>query len=198
MTSTSPPVLGVAAVLLLSACGAPAKPSGVAAATTRIPAATPSSRAEAFNPALAAALTADEVSSSGGFTQTSDRLLGGTPDTDSRLFTSADGGLQVEVDVAVDTGAAAASADYAAYQAAAAAQVRDTTSRSTTSLGQASDEYLGSNAAGKTVCSLSFVDGRYLAVVTVIANGSATMSTVQSLAESIARTEDTKVNSIGS
>ena len=192
------------AVLLLGACGS-APPSSsshfsVSAGTlppTHSPA--PSASLDPSNPALFAALTAAEVSSAAGtFTQTSDSLLGGTPNTDSRLFTSANGSMQVEVDVAVDTGASAAKADYPAYQSAAAAQVPNTTSRSTTSLGQTSDEYLGTSVGGKTACSLSFVDGRYIAVVTVVANGSTTMTTVQTMTESIARTEDTKMNSVGS
>ncbi len=150
------------AVLMLGVCGsAPASSSshsGVSAATVppaQSPA--PSARPDPNNPALFAALTAVEVSSAAGsFTQTSDSPLGGTPNTDSRLFTSADGSRQVEIDVAVDIGASAARADYAAFRSAAAAQVPNTTSRSTTSLGQTSDEYLGTNAGGKMVCSLSF------------------------------------------
>lgn len=192
------------AVLLLGACGsAPASSSwhsAVSAATappTHSPA--PSVTLDPNNPALFGALTAAEVSSAAGnFTQTSDSLLGGTLNTDSRLFTSAGGGTVVEIDVAVDTGAAAATSDYAAYRSAAAGQVPNVTSQSTTSLGQASAEYLGSNAAGKMVCSLSFVDGRYIGVVTVISNGGATTAAVQTTAESIARTEDTKMNGVGS
>jgi hypothetical protein len=191
-----PSVLAVPALLLLAACGSSATTSSSAASS---PTATPAPSATAnANPALEAALTAGEVSSSGGFTQKSDGLLGSTPNTDSRVFTNADSSLVVEVDIAVDTGASAASSDYPAYQSAAAAQVANAASTPSASLGQSANEYIGTNSSGKIAASLSFVEGRYIAVVTVIATGSADSAAAQSTAESVAQAEDTKINSVGS
>jgi hypothetical protein len=184
--------LAVPALLLLAACG-----SSAATSSSATPTPAPSATANS-NPALAAALNAAEVSASGGFTQKSDGLLGSTPNTDSRVFTNSDSSLAVEIDIAADTGASTASSDYPAYQSAAAGQVTNATSTPPASLGQSSNEYVGTNTAGKIAASESFVEGRFIAVVTVIGNGSATSSVAQSTAESVAKAEDAKINSIGS
>jgi hypothetical protein len=184
--------LAVPVLLLLAACG-----SSAATSSSATPTPAPSATANT-NPALAAALSADEVSASGGFTEKSDGLLGSTPNTDSRVFTNSDSTLAVEIDVAADTDASTAGSDYPAYQSAAAAQVASPTSTPPASFGQSSNEYVGTNTTGKIAASLSFVEGRFIAVVTVIANGSATAATAQSTAESVAKAEDAKINSIGS
>ncbi len=186
---------------MLAACASSPKPSGAAAAPSAAAGAaataSPSSTPDPTNPALYAALTADEVSSSGDFTQKSDGLLGGTPNTDSRVFTNTAGTLAVEIDLAVDSGSAAASSDYPAYQSAAAAQVSNTTSTPAASLGQGANEYVGTNSSGKMACSISFIEGRYIAVVTVVASGSGTATMAQSTAESVAQAQDSKMNSVG-
>jgi hypothetical protein len=185
------PALAVPAVLLLAACGSSSASSG-----TSTPA--PSATARSSNPALAAALSADELTPAGAFTQKSDGLLGGTPNTDSRVFTNADSTLAVEIDLADDTGATAASSDYPAYQSAAAGQVANASSTPAATLGQTSNEYVGTNSSGRVAASISFVEGRFIAVVTVIGNGTATSATAQSTAESVAKAEDARINSIGS
>jgi hypothetical protein len=188
-----PCALAVPALLLLASCGSsPAATSSSAAAATATPSATANN-----NPALAAALSADEVSPSGGFSEKSDGLLGSTPDTDSRVFSNSDNTLVVEIDVAADTDASTAGSDYPAYESAAAAQVASATSTPAASFGQSSNEYVGTNTGGKIAASLSFVEGRFIAVVTVIANG-ATAAKAQSTTESVAKAEDARINSIGS
>ncbi len=187
--------LGIPVALLLGACGS----SPASSSTSRTSTPTPSASATASsNPALAAALTADELSGAGSFTQKSDGLLGGTPNTDSRVFTNSDSTLAVEIDLADDTGAAAATSDYPAYQSAAAAQVSNASSTPAAAQGQTSNEYVGTNSSGRVAASVSFVEGRFIAVVTVIASGAATSAMAQSTAEAVAKAEDARINSIGS
>lgn len=182
------------ALVLVAACGS-STPTSSAATSGSSPA--PSTSASAAAPGLAAALTAADIVNSNGFTQKSDSLLGGLANTDARVFTNAGGSTLVEVDLVSDTGASTAATDYPPYQSAAAKQVPKQASKSTPGLGQQSNEYAGTTAAGKNVVSIAFIEGKYIAVVTAV-TGTLTPDVLKTTAESIAKTQDQKINSIGS
>ena len=104
----------------------------------------------------------------------------------------------VEVDLVTDTGATGAASDYPPYQSAAAKQVTTRVSTSSPGIGQQSNEFVGTNAAGKMAVAISFIEGRYIAVVTTLAHSSAPAALVKTTAESIANAQDSKIKSIGS
>ncbi len=181
-------VLAVPAGLAIAACGAS---SITGRAVTPPPATSPS------GPGLPAAMTATDIVNSGFFSQRSDALLGGLASTDARVFTNTDNTIVVEVDLVSDTGTTGAASDYPPYQSAAAKQAGTAPSTFSPALGQQSSEYVGRNAAGNNVASISFVEGNYIAVVTVVGNG-ATTDVVKTTADSIALAQDNKIASIES
>ena len=71
------------------------------------------------------------------FTVSNDGLLGGTANTDSRVFANTDRTILIELDIAADTSASAATTDYPAYQGAASKQVTTQTGTSTPSTSSA-------------------------------------------------------------
>jgi hypothetical protein len=141
---------------------------------------------------MAAALTADNPDF-GGATQKSDGLLGGTPNTDSRVFGNADNTLVVEIDLVADTSTSSATSDYTAYKTAASGQVTTQTSTSSPSIAQQANEYAGTNSAGKNAVSISFVEGKFIAVVTMISTGTVSGATLTGAAEVLAQDQDTKI-----
>ena len=165
-----------------------------AAATPGRASASPSSPATV---SLPVALTAADIVDSGYFSQTSDGLLGGLTSTDARVFTSADSTVTVEVDLVTDTNAAGAASDYPPYRGAAATQVATPSSVLPGDLGQQSNEYVGTNTAGNSVVAISFVEGRYIAVVTSVGSNTARPDSVKTCAESIAQAQDNKINAMG-
>ncbi len=182
------------ALLVLAGCGSSKITAAVVKPAT--PASAPTARATATI-SLTVALTAADIVNSGFFTQTSDGLLGGLANTDARVFASTDGSVVVEVDVVTDVDAAGAASDYPPYQSAAASQAGTRPSALPANLGQRSNEYVGTNAASDSVASISFVEGRYIAVVTAVGSGTATPDVVRASAESIAQAQDNKINGTG-
>lgn len=182
--------LAIPALLALAACGS-SGPTGTTATPTPRATASPSATP------LQAALTIGDIVNSGFFSQKSDSLLGGLANTDARVFANADSTMIVEIDLVSDTAATTAASDYPPYQSAAAKQVGTPTSTSTPSLGQQSNEYVGTNAAGKKVVSISFIEGKYIAVVTTVANSTVSPAVIKTSAESIAQAQDSKITSIG-
>jgi hypothetical protein len=183
--------LAIAALLVLAACGSSSATGTTPKPTPRVTA-SPSAAAP-----LQAALTIGDIVNSGFFSQKSDSLLGGLANTDARVFANADSTMIVEIDLVSDTAATTAASDYPPYQSAAAKQVGTAASASTPSLGQQSNEYVGTNAAGKKVVSISFIEGKYIAVVTTVANSTVTPAVIKTSAESIAQAQDSKITSIG-
>lgn len=140
------------------------------------------------------ALTAAELGATpAGYTQTSDGLLASTPNTDARVFSSPDGVIKVEVDLAVDTGSAAALGDYAAYASAAQKQV---TAQSSTApnIGDKASESVGTDSAGHSIAAVAFVKGSVIGVVTMVATSGAVDPAI---AESIAQRQVAKIKSAG-
>jgi hypothetical protein len=137
------------------------------------------------------ALTVDELASSlTGYTQTADGLLGNTPSTDARVFSSPDGVTKVELDLAADTSATAALGDYAAYSTAAQKQVVTPQSSTAPSIGVKANETVGADASGHSIASISFVQGSVIGVVTIV---STTATVDPALAEHIAQLQVAKV-----
>jgi hypothetical protein len=160
---------GLCGAALLAACGSPVTTS--AAATAPSASASPSGSATAgqHNTALQIALTVDELASTlPGYTQTGDGLLGNTPNTDARVFSSPDGATKVELDLAADTSPTAALGDYAAYSSAAQKQVTGSQSSSAPNIGVKANETVGTDVSGHSIASLSFVQGSVIGVVTVV------------------------------
>lgn len=192
-------VAAVAAAGQLAGCGS--SPSGSPSAS---PSPSPSSSATASgsaspsaaaNRALTVAMSATDMPApASSYTQSSDGLLGGTPNTDSRVFTSSDGSVKVEVDVAVDTSALAAGGDYAAFSTAAAKQVPNQQTTSTPAIGSKANECVGTDAGNLSTVSIAFLSGSVIAVVTEKASS----GTVDpALAESIATAQVAKISSAG-
>jgi hypothetical protein len=184
--------LAIPAVLVIAACGSSSTTGSTATPTMA------TARPSAAATPLAAALNVGDIANSGFFSQKSDSNLGGLTSTSARVFANADSTLIVEVDLVSDTGATGAASDYPPYQSAAAKQVGTASSASKPGLGQQSNEYVGTNAAGKKVVSISFIEGRYIAVVTTVANSTVTSDVIKTSAESIAQAQDSKITSIGS
>ncbi len=189
-TSARLTALAVPAGLVLAGCGSSHITAGtVSPARTSAP--SPSAAS------LQAALTASDIVNSGFFSQRSDSLLGGLANTDARVFANADSTMVVEVDLVSDTGATGPASDYPPYQSAAAMQAGTQPATSSPGLGQQSNEFVGTNAAGKNVVAISFIEGSYIVVVTTVGNSTATTDVVKTSAESIALAQDNKINSIG-
>lgn len=197
-TSSSRLLAGaLASAGLIAACGSPAITSPVVTPATPSPSPSASSSAGggATNATLKVALSVSDLPSSlSSYVQTSDGLLGTTPNTDSRVFASSDNTTRVEIDIAGDTGASAATSDYSAYQSAAAKQVSTATSTSTPKVGQQANEYVGTDSSGHSATSLSFVEGSYIVVVTMVSSSGTVDPTV---VEAIAGAQDTKITSAG-
>ena len=183
-----PMSVACAGLLALAGCGSSSTSTSSASTASAQPS---SSSSAAANGASAVALSASDLPSSiSTFVQASDGLLGTTANTDSRVFASSDNSTRVEVDIADDTGAAAASTDYTAYQGAAAKQVPTQSGTSTPSIGQSANEYVGTDANGHSAVSLSFVEGSFIVVVTMVSSSSTVDPTV---VETIAHTQDSKI-----
>ena len=175
---------GLAGAALVAACGSQAPTSAAAS----VPA------SASPNAALKVALTVAELGATlPGYTQTSDGLLGNTPNTDARVFSSPDGTTKAEVDLAVDTSAAAALGDYAAYSSAAQKQVTGSQTSSAPSIGAKANETSGTDVSSHSIDSLSFVQGSVIGVVTVV---STTGTVDPALAEHIAQLQVAKVTSV--
>jgi hypothetical protein len=184
--------LGAAACL--AACGA-ATPGSSAAATTIAPASSSASPSAAANRALIVALSAGDLPApASSYTRTADSLLANTGNTDARVFTSPDGNVKVEVDVAVDTNAGAAAGDYTAFDAAAAKQVPQQTGTSTPSIGSKANEYVGTDASGSSAVSVAFVQGSVIVVVTEKATG---VTVDPAATEAIATAQAARISSAG-
>ena len=187
---------GLGGAALLAACGSPAPTSAAATATPSVspsgsPAGPSSSAAAQRNAALHVALTVAELAATlPGYTQTSDGLLGNTPNTDARVFSSADGTTKAEVDLAADTSASAALGDYAAYNSAAQKEVTGSQTSSAPSIGTKANETVGTDASGHSIASLSFVQGSVIGVVTLV---STTGTVDPAVAEHIATLQVAKV-----
>jgi K+-transporting ATPase c subunit len=183
-------VAALVAGAVVAACGSSNATAPSRASASSRPAAsspgTPGGNA-AMNVALGAI---DLPSNASGFTKASDGLLGSTPGTDARVFSSADGKTKVEVDLAVDTGSGAASTDYSAYQTAAKKQVPTLTSSSSPPIGSKASEYLGTDSMSRSIVSVAFVQGSVIGVVTMVSAGSTVDAAV---AEAIASTQVQKI-----
>jgi hypothetical protein len=178
--------LAIPLALALAACG-----SSTAVSLTPAPSATPTAGSVPLP-----VLTAADVANSGSFSQKSDSLLGGLANTDARVFGNADSSVLVEIDLVSDTGATRAASDYPPYQSAAAKQVGTPSATSTPVLGQKANEFVGS-AAGKNVVSISFIEGKYIAVVTTVGMSTTTPDVIKTSAESIAQAQDNKITRLG-
>lgn len=186
--------LALALAGVLSGCGSPSATTGSPSPSpSASSSATPS--ASAANRALALALAPTDLPSPAtSYAQSSDGLLGQTPNTDARVFTSPDGSVKVEVDVAVDSSAASAAGDYPVFSTAAAKQVPNQQSTTSPTIGSKADEYVGTDASGNSTVSISFLSGSVIVVVTEKAHG----ATVDpALAESIATAQVAKISSAG-
>lgn len=198
---TMPLVRGVAVAVcagaLLAGCGG-GSTSPTATPTTTAGSPSSSSSASASggaNASLAVALSVGDLPSSlSGYTQTSDGLLGSTQNTDARVFASSDNTSRVEIDLAVDTSASAASSDYTAYSAAAQKQVVTATSTTSPSIGSKANEFVGTDSNNHSIVSLSFVQGSVIGVITMVSS-SATVDA--SVVEAIANTNVEKITSAG-
>ena len=168
---------------LVAGCGSTTTASSSPAQT----AASSASPSPSANGALAVALSAGDLPA--GYTQSSDGLLGNTPNTDARVYSNADGVTKVEIDLAADTSSVAAANDYSAYNTAAKNQVTAQSS-TTPSIGSKANEYAGTDPSGHSIVSLAFVQGSVIGVVTMVA----TTGTVDPAAvEGIAKTVVAKV-----
>jgi hypothetical protein len=181
--------LPVLLVLLLAACGSSATPGSASA--------TPSASPGAGNAALAGAISISDDQDLAGSALASDGLLNGTPNTDRRVFVSADGSLNVEMDLVADGSPASAIADYPSYQAAAAQRIAVRSNTSSLAVGKQSNEYVGTTVAGANIAALSFREGRFLSVITLVSTGAATGATLAISVESLALKQDAKINRVG-
>ncbi|MBJ7609815.1 MAG: hypothetical protein JF887_10375 [Candidatus Dormibacteraeota bacterium] len=184
-------------VALLAGCGSATSPTVKAPSSARSSpsAATSSAASGTANKALTVALSPSDLPSpASSFTQSSDGLLASTPNTDARVFASSDGTTKVEIDLAVDTSASAATTDYTAYNSAAQKQVATQTSQSTPSIGTQANEYVGTAVSGNSVVSLAFAQGSVICVVTMVMSGGAGDAAV---AEAIAKAQVQKVSAAG-
>lgn len=180
--------VSVCAGTLLAACGS----STISSAS---PTPSASTTTTGVNPALKVAMVPSDLpASAAGFTQTGDGLLGSTPSTDARIFASPDSTTKVEIDVAVDTSASAASSDYTAFKSAAAIQVPTQTRTSSPAVGSRADEYVGTSSGGQSVVALAFVEGSVICVVTA----QSSIGPVDPvLVEAIATAQVSKIRSAG-
>jgi hypothetical protein len=158
-------VASLMAAAILTGCGgsAPAATSSHTATATAAPSA--SSSPASGNPAADATLTGGELPDA-SLSQISDGLLGGTPNTDARVFANATRTVTVEIDLAVDTGASAAQADYAAYTAAASKQITTQSSTKPLAMGTKAVEYVGVGSRGQNVVSIALLENTAICVVT--------------------------------
>jgi hypothetical protein len=167
-------LLGVTATVicgmtLLAGCGSsPAADPPSSAALPTI------ATADDSNVALPVALGAQELPAAArGLAQKSDGLLNHAPRTDARVFSSADGKSLLEIDVVVDVNRAAAASDYGGYNRAAEAQVTVPAS-STPSIGaMVANEFVGTDSSGRSVVSLSFLEGSVISVLTMLSTSGA-------------------------
>ena len=125
-----------------------------------------------------------------GFVQSTDGLLGTTPNTDSRVFANAANTTRVEIDIAADTSTSSAKSDYAAYQVAASRQVTTQSGTSMPPIGQQAKEYSGTDSGSHSATSLSFVEGSYIVVVTMVSSSAGVDPTV---VEAVAKAQDSKI-----
>ena len=194
-----PALLTLVAAATLSACGSASSASGTtsaAAATASASTSPTGSPASAqHNAALQVALRADELgATTAGYTQTGDGLLASTPSTDARVFSSPDGTIKVEVDLAADTSSTAALADYTAYADAAKKQVVTPQSSTAPNIGVKAGESDGTDSSGHSVVAIAFVQGSVIGVVTMV---STTGTVDPAIAESIAQRQVAKIKSAG-
>lgn len=142
--------------------------------------------------ALIVALGANELPhAASGLALKTDGLLAGTPRTDARVFSSADGKILLEVDVVVDLNRGAASSDFGGYNRAAEKQVT-VPAVSTPNIGAVvANEFVGPDSTGRSVVSLSFVEGSVIGVLTMLSTGSATNPAV---VEAVARVQVQKID----
>lgn len=197
--ATTPLLRGAAVAIcagaLLAGCGGSSSPSTTPTAAASSAPSSSASPSGSANASLAVALSVSDLPSSlSGYKQSSDGLLGSTPNTDARVFASSDNTTRVEIDLAVDTSASAASSDYTAYSSAAQKQVVTASSSSTPSIGSKADEFVGTDSNGHSIVSLSFVQGSVIGVITMVSSSSTVDASV---VEAIANTNVEKISSAG-
>jgi hypothetical protein len=155
--------------LLVAACGSSAPSNGAA------------SLAPNANAAAAVALTRQELPPGlGSLFQEPDQLLAGAANTNARVFFNTDRTATMEVDLAVDTTAAAATSDYPAYRSAASRQVPHQTATSMPIIGSQSDEFVGTTNNGRNVVSISFLLSRVICVITYASTSAIDRTTIES------------------
>lgn len=127
--------------------------------------------------------------------QISDGLLNSEANTDQRVFANGDNTYRLEDDLYVDTSVAAAASDYASFRDAAKGNVATISSQSSPSgLGSQDDEFIGTDASGRSIIAITFQEGTVVAAVLFVAS---TGTVDQSFAESVAQAQDHKLLAAG-
>jgi len=127
--------------------------------------------------------------------QISDGLLNSEANTDQRVFDNGDNTYRLEDDLYVDTSVAAAASDYASFRDAAKGNVATISSQSSPSgLGSQDDEFIGTDASGRSIIAITFQEGTVVAAVLFVAS---TGTVDQSFAESVAQAQDHKLLAAG-
>jgi hypothetical protein len=182
----------ICGMTLLAGCGSsPAADPASSAASPSSATTSPATAGDA-DVALTVALGAQELPAAAtGLAQKSDGLLNHVPRTDARVFSSADGKSLLEIDVVVDVNRGAAASDYGVYNRAAEKQVTVPAS-STPSIGaMVANEFVGTDTSGRSVVSLSFVEGPVIGVLTMLSTSSAVNPAV---VEAVARVQVQKID----
>ena len=156
--------------LAVAACGG-SSPAGPTASAKAAP---------ISNLAAAVALTRQELPTElGPLIQEPDALLGGVANTNARVFVDAGRTVTMELDVAVDTSAAAAMSDYSAYRSAASAQVPHQAATSTPVIGSQADEFVGTTNNGRNVVTISFLVSRVICVIIYASTSAIDRTTIE-------------------
>jgi hypothetical protein len=181
----------VTSVLLLAACGGPAARTSLVSTANAGAQPSTSTAGSGSNGAQNVALSAGDLPTQlSGFIQSTDGLLGTTPNTDSRVFANSANTTRVEIDIAADTSTASARSDYTAYLAAASRQVTTQSGTSMPAIGQQAKEFSGTDSSSHSATSLSFMEGSYIVVVTMVSSSAAVDPTV---VEAVAKAQDSKI-----
>jgi hypothetical protein len=126
-----------------------------------------------------------------GLAQKSDGLLANTPRTDARVFSRADGKTLLEIDVVVDLSRSAAASDYGGYNRAAEKQVTVPAASKPSIGAMVANEFVGTDSTGRSVVSLSFVEGSVIGVLTMLSTSSAVNP---AMVEAVARVQVQKID----
>ncbi len=173
------------ATVMLAGCGSSSTSPTPTVSATRTPSAAPRSPAST-NPASDATLTSGELPGA-PLTQISDGLLGGTPNTESRVFANTDRSVTMEIDLAIDTSTAAAATDFDSYASAAAKQAGTNPTSKTLAMGTKATEYVGVGSRGQNVVSIALLENTVICVVTYDSTTAADPSTVEAVAQAQAQ-----------